>query len=153
MKRGICIGLVWAVALLLAACVQAEEPPKPESIALRGTWIATAGPNRYLRGFWTGEILPQTHDAARGTWTLLSDRGQVLLTGDWTARKYTQEWSGAWTAHVARGKSFSGSWAAAMKDSDAKSFEDMLKETFERLVSGSWQSGKMQGSWQLQGSR
>lgn len=145
--------MVCGVALFVAGCAQAEGPPNVETNALRGTWIATAGPNQYLRGFWTGEILPETHDAARGTWTLLSDRGQVLFTGDWTARKSAHEWSGTWTAHVTRGRSFSGSWASAMKDSNAKTFEDMLKETFERLVSGSWQSGKMQGSWQLQGSR
>lgn len=152
MNKAICMAMIWMVALP-AAYVQAQDHPKAENQTLRGTWIATAGPNRFLRGFWSGEALPNTHDAARGTWTLLSDRGQVLLSGTWSARKSAHEWSGTWNAHVARGRSYSGSWSAAMENSSAKTFEDMLKETFERVVGGGWRSGRMQGNWQLQGSR
>jgi len=36
-------------------------------------------------------------------------------------------------------------------DLNDKTFEDMLKRTIEKQVSGSWQRGRMQGGWWLQG--
>lgn len=150
MNKLICAAMIWIVTLLSA---MAQDQPKPQIEPFRGTWMATVGPNRFLRGFWSGELAPDNHDAARGTWTLLGDRGQVLLTGDWSARKSAQEWSGTWNAHVSHGKPVSGSWATTMEDASAKTFEDLLKKTLQTVVGGSWQSGKMKGNWQLQGSR
>jgi hypothetical protein len=144
---------LWIIVVLLASCAVAQERPNPDVGALRGNWIATAGPTRFFRGFWSGEILPGTHNAAKGSWTLLGDRGQILLEGTWSAKKSDGAWQGTWSARVTRGRSFSGSWNAAIADSGAKTFEDMLKQTFEKQVSGSWQSGRLQGNWQLQGSR
>ena len=34
---------------------------------------------------------------------------------------------------------------------DGKAFEDMLKQTLEKQVTGAWQSGPMQGNWWLMG--
>jgi hypothetical protein len=34
---------------------------------------------------------------------------------------------------------------------EGKTFEDMLKQTLEKQVTGSWRSGRMQGNWWLMG--
>ena len=55
--------------------------------ALRRDWIATVGPKEVFRGRWSGEALPNTPNAAQGSWTLLSDANRILLEGTWSARK------------------------------------------------------------------
>ena len=34
---------------------------------------------------------------------------------------------------------------------DGKTFEDMLKQTLEKQVTGAWRSGRIQGNWWLMG--
>ena len=53
-----------AVTLLLASCAVAQQAPS----ALHGSWIATAGPSRFLRGRWSAQVLPATKNAANGSW-------------------------------------------------------------------------------------
>jgi hypothetical protein len=138
-----------AVTLLFVCCALAQPSPS----IFRGSWIATVGPTRFFSGRWSGELLPNTRNAAQGSWTLLSEKNQIVLEGTWSARKSSSGWQGAWTARVTRGRSFSGTWQADMAGFNGKTFEDMLQRTLEKQVSGAWRSGRMQGNWWLQSSR
>jgi hypothetical protein len=142
----------WVLAMLICSCVAAQEPPaKPNEHNWHGAWMATAGPAHSFRGRWWANLLPATHNAANGSWTLLSDTNQILLEGTWSARKSSRGWQGTWSARVGQGQTFSGTWECDAPDLDDKTFEDLLKRTMEKQVSGSWQRGRMQGGWWLQG--
>jgi len=64
-------------------------------------------------------------------------------------RKSLAGWQGNWTARLNSGRAFSGTWTSEM--TDGKTFEDMLNQTLAKQVTGSWQSGRMQGNWSLMG--
>ena len=136
---------IWAATLLLAACALAQQIPP----ALQGTWTASAGHSQFLRGSWSAQFLPGTKNAARGSLSLVSESNQVVLQGSWSAKKSTSGWRGTWSALI-RNRTVSGTWEAAMVDFDGKTFEDMLKRTAAKQISGSWQSGRAQGNWWLQ---
>jgi len=143
---------LWVLAVFICSCVAAQErPANPNQHNWRGTWMATAGPTHSFHGRWWASLLPATHNAANGSWTLLSDTNQILLEGKWSARKSSRAWQGTWSARVDGGQTFSGTWTCDVTDLDDKTFEDMLKRTIEKQVSGSWQRGRMQGGWWLQG--
>ena len=138
-----------ALALLVGTCALAQEPPP----VVRGNWAATAGPTQTFRGRWSGQASPQDKNAALGSWTLLGDHNRILLEGTWSAQKGSQGWRGTWTARIANGRSFSGTWRADLADLAGKTFEEMLNATLEKQVSGSWRSGRSQGGWWLTGLR
>jgi hypothetical protein len=143
---------LWVLAVLACSCVVAQEPSaNPNEHNWRGTWMATAGPAHSFRGRWWASLLPATHNAASGSWTLLSDTNQILLEGTWSARKSARAWQGRWSARVGGGQSFSGTWECDAPDLNDKTFEDLLKRTMEKQVSGTWQRGRVQGGWWLQG--
>jgi hypothetical protein len=72
------------------------------------------------------------------------------MDGTWSARKTGARWRGTWTAHVTRGRSFSGSWDADISGTADKTFAGMLKRAIEKETSGSWRSGNYAGNWWLQ---
>ncbi len=147
LNRWICV-----LAVLLASCAVAQErSANLHQHDWRGTWMATAGTAHSFRGRWWASLLPNTHNAASGSWTLLSDTNQILLEGTWWARKSSLGWQGTWSARARAGKAFSGTWTSDMTDVTDKTFEEMLNRTMEKQVSGSWRSGRMQGNWWLQG--
>jgi hypothetical protein len=135
-----------AVTLLLASCALAQQA----SSTLQGSWIATAGPSRFLRGNWFAQVLPDSKNAAHGSWTLVNESNQVVLEGTWSARKTASGWRGTWSARIQKSRMLSGTWDAAMADFNGKTFEDMLKRTAEKQIGGSWQSGRDRGNWWLQ---
>jgi hypothetical protein len=137
---------ILAVTLLLAFCVIAQQVPP----VLQGSWIATTGPNRYLRGHWYAQVLPATKNSGNGSWTLFNESNQIVLEGTWSARKLASSWQGTWSARIQKSRTVSGTWNAAMADFDGKSFQDMLKRTAEKQIGGSWQSGRAHGNWWLQ---
>jgi hypothetical protein len=137
---------VLAVTLLLASCAVAQQTQS----TLHGSWIATTGPSRFLRGRWFARVLPDDKNAASGSWALVNESNQVVLEGTWSARKSTSGWRGTWSARIQKSSSISGTWDAAMADFNGKTFEDMLKRTAEKQIGGSWQSGRAQGNWWLQ---
>lgn len=116
-----------------------------------GSWLASTAGDRYFRGMWSGELSEANRNAAGGSWMLLSDAGEVILQGTWSARKTAQEWEGSWTARTARGETFSGSWNADLAAFAGKTLEEMLKRTQEKQVAGGWKSGRYQGYWWLEG--
>lgn len=135
-----------SVTLLLASCAVAQQAPA----WLRGSWIARAGPNRDFQGRWSAEVLPDTKNAAQGSWTLLNAGNHIVVEGTWSARKSARGWQGTWSARIQKGRSISGTWEADMADPNCKTFEDMLKRAAEKQIAGSWQSGRAQGNWWLQ---
>lgn len=134
---------------LLAASSALGQQRVPE---LRGTWTATSG-SQTFRGSWGAEISGRTGDAGQGWWTLLSESGERVMEGTWSARRTPSRWHGTWTARVANGASFSGSWDADETESKDKTFADLLTRTLVKEVSGSWRSGRLGGNWWLRGSR
>ena len=136
------------VALLLSSSALAQQAPT----VFRGSWTATAGPSQVLRGTWAGQASAQNRNSAQGSWTLLGEAGQIVLEGTWSAQKTSHGWQGSWTARVQRGRSFSGTWTAIITDPGSKTFEDLLKQTLEKEIGGSWRSGSYKGNWWLKGS-
>ena len=94
--------------LILSSCALAQEA----SPVLGGSWTATAGPNQIFRGTWSAQTLLHNPNAARGSWTLLNEAGEVLLEGTWSAQKTGQRWQGTWTARPGKGQALSGTWTA-----------------------------------------
>jgi hypothetical protein len=141
--------LSWILVPLLTfsgIAQQASESPSEHN--WRGAWAASAGP-RTFHGRWWAQLVAGTANAANGSWTLLSDSNQILLEGTWSARKSPRGWEGTWSARLNSGKAFSGTWMSDM--TEGKTFEDMLKQTLEKQVTGSWHTGRMQGNWWLMG--
>jgi hypothetical protein len=136
--------------LLLASLATAQNRPRDTTKTWRGTWIATFT-SRTFRGRWWASLVGDIHNAASGSWTLLSDSNQIMLEGTWSAKKSAQGWQGNWSATVGRGAPFRGTWTSNAPDLTAKTLEDLLQSTINRQVSGAWRSGRMQGNWWLQG--
>jgi len=122
------------------------------SHAFSGSWTASVG-DRYLRGMWSGEVSGPGRNAAKGSWTLLSDAGEVIQQGTWSARKGEKGWTGTWSARATGGGAMSGSWNADLAAFAGKTLEEMLQRTSEKQVAGGWQSGRYQGYWWLEGAR
>jgi len=133
------------VTLLVSCAVAQQAPP-----VLQGSWIATTGSNRYMRGRWSAQVLPATKNAANGSWTLFNESNQIVLEGTWSARKSAGGWRGTWSARIQKNRTVSGTWDAAMTDFNGKTFEELLRRTAEKQIGGSWQSGRTQGNWWLQ---
>jgi hypothetical protein len=138
-------------SLILASLVALGVVAKEASPGLRGSWTATAGPTQVLRGTWTAQAAAGTSNLVAGSWTLLSDAGEVLLQGSWSARKSRSTWQGTWRARTLSGQSFSGTWSAHVSEGDFRSFERMLESAAEKQIAGSWQSGPYRGNWWLGG--
>lgn len=138
-----------AVAVLLTLSCAAQPAPSPEkSPEWRGAWVASAG-TRTFHGRWWARLLPKSRDGASGSWTLLSDSNQIVLEGTWSAQKSPQGWRGRWSARIGTVASISGSWTCNATGNGT--FEQMLKTTLEKQVTGSWASGRRQGNWWLMG--
>ena len=116
-----------------------------------GSWVASTGGDQYFRGMWSGELSGANRNAAGGSWTLVSDSGEVILQGTWSARKSAKAWEGIWSARTVRGETFSGGWNADLAGFVGKTLEEMLKRTQEKQVAGGWKSGRYQGYWWLEG--
>ena len=152
MRAAKAAGLIVMCGLwLLGVAMGSTGKGQTATTVYQGSWTASAGGERYLRGTWSGQLSGASRNSAQGSWTLISDAGEVLMEGSWSARKAGQAWEGTWTARVARDGSFSGTWSADLKASDGKTLEEMLMRTIEKQVAGAWQSGRMAGYWWLQG--
>jgi|SRR5215470_14519985 len=84
------------LVLLVTSLAFAQDAPRVQ----QGTWTATAGSARVLRGTWSAEIPSVTSDLARGSWTLLGGRDQIVLEGTWSMTRSGRGWQGAWSARV-----------------------------------------------------
>lgn len=141
--------LIWTVVSLAACSALAQQDSQNSSEkGWRGTWVASAG-SRSFHGRWWAQLVANSQKAAGGSWTLLSDSNQIVLEGTWSARKSSTGWKGTWAARLNSGQSFSGTWTSDM--GDGKTFQDLLRMTLEKQVTGSWKSRRMQGNWWLMG--
>ena len=140
---------LWLLLFAGSAYAWSQEAPS----RLSGSWMASTGAERYLRGTWSAEISAENRNAARGSWTLVSDAGVIVMEGTWSARKTAGVWQGTWTARVSNGGALSGSWSADLAGFAGKTIAEMLGRTAEKQVAGSWQSGRYQGYWWLDASR
>lgn len=135
--------------LVFLASVQGQTP----SAEFSGMWTATEGNGSAMRGMWLAQISKSGPNAASGSWSLVSEGGQVVLEGTWSARNTSQNFEGSWSARAGNGRSLSGTWNAALGDFKGKTFKEMLSLTMEKQVGGAWRSGRHEGNWWLEGSR
>ncbi|MEP7304439.1 MAG: hypothetical protein ABJA98_02865 [Acidobacteriota bacterium] len=139
------------ITLLLALGVLAQ-PPSP---LLSGSWIATTARNQVYRGQWSGQLLPGRPDAAQGSWLVLNDASRIVQQGTWAAEKSKQGWRGQWSVRMATGRQpsgtvLSGTWQTTA-DSTIATLAELLQQTLQQQVAGSWRSGQLGGNWWLKG--
>ena len=141
-------------ALIVAAFVigQSKLPAQEGPLVFHGRWTATAGASQTFRGTWTAQVLPDRPNAAEGSWTLLSETGEIRLQGTWSARKAPSRWQGTWTARTPPGQLLSGTWSADLSELSSKTLQQMLQWTAEKEIAGAWRSGRYQGNWWLRAS-
>jgi hypothetical protein len=137
------------VLILLSSCALAQEPFP----VLTGSWTASLASGQIFRGAWSGQTSRQNLNAARGSWTLFNEAGEIILKGTWSAQKTGQGWQGIWTSRVRKGAALSGTWNADLASFSGKTIQAMLERTTEREVAGSWRTRGYQGNWWLKGSR
>lgn len=123
-----------------------------EPLTVRGEWVATAGSLQSLRGRWIGQALASDLDVIHGSWALTSEAGKTLLTGTWSARKTGLGWQGTWSARDRFRRTLSGTWKADEPGTRGKSLQQLLEQTLEKQMSGSWRRRGLQGHWWLKGS-
>jgi len=144
--------LACALFLFLSFGVTTPTPqPQAAGGVLYGNLTASVGPSQIFRGTWSAEISQHTPNEAKGSWTLVTDSGDVMLEGTWSARKTGAHWQGTWRARTSHGQFFSGTWSAQLPETGNQTFATLLQQTIEKEVNGSWQSGRYQGSWSLTG--
>jgi len=140
-----------AAALALCALLASRAHAADAPAKLEGTWSATNAAKQVFRGFWTAEVAPATPDVALGTWSMVDERGKMVLGGTWSARRAPRGWRGAWSARLGDSKDVvSGTWEA--DDSTlarAKTFRDMLARATEKQIAGVWRMGHAHGNWWL----
>jgi len=119
---------------------------------LTGMWTASVGNGPLMRGTWLAQVSQGTPNAASGSWSLLNDASEIVLTGTWSARKTPKSWEGSWAARARNGRALSGTWSAALADFKGKTMQEMLALAIEKQIGGAWQSGGYQGNWWLEGS-
>lgn len=141
--------LLLAVAGVLAPAAARAQDPAPK-LALSGGWAAVAG-KRPFQGSWSAEITAETPDAAVGSWTMVDDKGNVVMGGTWSANKDPKGWRGAWSARIAPSASIvSGTWQADPAGlKGCKTFVDMLKRGSQAQITGTWRAGHARGTWWL----
>lgn len=135
------------VSLALAgwlACAALFAQPSP---TLRGEWTATTEPSRVYRGKWIGQALAGQPNAAHGSWTLSGEGGKAILSGTWSARKAGRQLQGTWSAQDQYGRSVAGTWQAETPELSSLSLEQMLQVSLQRVVSGTFRSGRLRGNW------
>ena len=140
------MGLATFAVLAGASLVMAQEP-----LRLSGGWTATVGTTRTMRGRWVGQMLPGDPNSAHGSWTLTSESGKTVMTGTWSARKTARGWQGTWSAQERGGRSAGGTWRAALPTASKGTLQSALELTLQEEITGTWQSGRLTGSWWLRG--
>jgi len=140
--------LLGILALTLTTLTFGQDSP-----VLQGSWVATEGENRTFRGRWTGQALPGQPEVLQGWWTLSDELGKTQARGTWSARRRGQSWAGTWSAQGENRRQVSGTWKAEGGGSGGRNLQQLFERTLAAEISGSWQSGRLQGYWWLKGSR
>jgi len=128
-----------------------QNTPGPENPTYSGTWTAAIGESRTLHGRWIGQAIPGDPSSAHGSWTLTAPQGKTVLTGTWSAHKTAQSWRGTWSAKTANGRNMTGNWQADLPADPKSTLGDMLERLSSEVITGTWRSGRLAGSWLLKG--
>ena len=139
---------VAALAMLAAAAVARAAGTPP---VFEGTWIATAGSSPPLHGRWSAQALPGQPDEMQGSWSMVSDAGDTVAQGTWSAQRSRRGFQGKWSARAATGGIYKGSFEAHLPGFKGKTLEDMFAQTKTAQISGYWRMGRAQGAWYLKG--
>lgn len=141
--------LVLVCTLLCGAGVAAVQ----QHPTFGGTWTATVGQDRVLRGRWIGQMVPGEPDSAHGSWILVNKSGKTVTKGTWSARKVGREWRGTWSATDQAQRPAKGTWTAEIKINPQSPLDSMLELSVKEEVSGTWMSGRLSGFWWIEGER
>jgi hypothetical protein len=102
-------------------------------------------------------MLPGRDDAGQGGWTVVDTAGRVVVEGTWAAAKSPRLWQGRWSARIITGPSssrvISGNWKRTVAASVGGSFSDMLTQSIEQDITGSWRAAALAGAWRIRASR
>jgi len=109
--------------VLLGSCALAQEPLP----VLDGSWTASLGSGQIFRGTWSAQTSPQNLNAARGSWTVLNEAGEIAMEGTRSAQNVGQGWQGTWTVRAHRGAALSGTWNADLASFSGKTIHAMLR--------------------------
>jgi hypothetical protein len=141
--------VIAAVAMFgaVAGAHAAAAPP-----VFEGTWIATSGSSAPLHGRWSAQALPGRPDDMQGSWSMISDAGDTVAQGTWSAQRSKRGFQGKWQARTATGRSFQGSFEAPLPGFKGKTLEDMFAATKTAQISGYWRMGRAGGAWYLKGA-
>jgi len=144
----LCASCIAVVSLTIGVTARGQSSTNE----LTGMWTASVGNGPLMRGTWLAQVSQGTPNATSGSWSLLNDASEIVLTGTWSARKTPKSWEGSWTARARNGSALSGTWSANLGDFKGKTIEEMLALTIGKQIGGAWQSGRYQGNWWLEGS-
>lgn len=140
------MGLLVPILFLGAPAGGAQELP-----TMSGTWTATIGQTRALRGKWVGQALPGEPNRAHGSWTLTGNSGKTVMSGSWAARKTSNGWEGTWSAQDRGGRFARGNWRADLPSNLKGTLQSMLEHCTKSEIAGTWRGGRKHGSWWLKG--
>ncbi len=124
-----------------------------ETATYSGTWTATVGESRTLRGRWIGQMIPGETFAAHGSWTLTNAAGKTAMSGTWSAKKSPRGWQGTWSAQVEKGGAAAGTWKADLAADPKATLQTMLELVAKEEIGGTWRGGRLAGSWWLKGKQ
>ena len=136
---------VW-ISAAVAGDARAQAPAN-----FSGTWTATVGESRTLRGRWIGQMIPGEASAAHGSWTLTNAAGKTSMSGTWSARKSPRGWQGTWSAQVEKGGAAAGTWRADLAADPKATLQTLLELVAKEEIGGTWRGGRLAGSWWLRG--
>jgi len=109
--------------VLLSSCALAQEPLP----VLDGSWTASLGSGQIFQGTWSAQTSRQNLNAARGSWTLLNEAGEIVMEGTSSAQKMGQDWQGTRTSRARKGAPLSGTWNADLLSFSGKTIQAMLR--------------------------
>lgn len=144
------LAVLISVALSIVPSVAGHGTAGDALAAAPNTWIARTRTGRTFTGTWTVAADPTSDVAARGTWTLVDERGRVLARGGWSATKSPAGWTGAWRAAVLISeREYSGTWSADVALKKGGRFAELFERAAQSVVSGGWRYGRETGAWSI----
>ncbi len=117
------------------------------------TWSARSATGRTFEGSWSVDPV-SSPDKASGTWTLGEGLDKVVVSGTWSAQKFSTGWSGTWRA-AAEGerRELTGSWTADFPQGRESSMGELFLTAARDAIRGIWSAGDNSGSWAIRAAK
>jgi hypothetical protein len=113
------------------------------------TWSARTVTGRTFEGNWSVDPA-SSPDKASGTWTLGEGIDKLVVSGTWSAQKFSTGWSGTWrAASEGQRREFSGSWTADFPQGREASMGELFLTAARDAIRGIWSAGDDSGSWAI----